>query len=48
MSYHEDNDADGNKICYHKNDIIEGLSEERAFELVRRKKAVYVPIEPAE
>jgi len=40
-AYHEDNDADGNKVCYHKNDVIEGLSEDAAYQLVSRKKAVY-------
>ena len=47
-SYHEDNDSKGNKVCYHKNDVIEGLTEAKAFALVQRKKAIYAPIDTAE
>lgn len=47
ISYHEDSDSEGNKVCYHKNDVIEGLTEQQAYALVQRKKAIYAPTETA-
>jgi hypothetical protein len=41
ISYHEDSDKTGNKVCYFKGDVIEGLTEEKAYKLVERKKAIY-------